>query len=150
MISGDRKKSPIVCNHKAHIPFELWRGCPSFLRNPLFSPPLRLAEYQPGGSGIGISRRCLRRNRPFLPVPGEDRLQITIKKLGHDPNPFHFDQDSRIVKENLWPAIGQASPGIQRESPDPGRKKSLSKRRAAMNRFASQARWVLCIMEGIS
>ncbi len=85
VISGARKESPLACNHKARIPLRFRRGCPSILRSYFFWPPLRFAENRTGGYGKGISRRCLRRNRPFLlvesslrPGPCRDCIQILI------------------------------------------------------------------------
>jgi hypothetical protein len=69
VISGARKKSQLACNHEAHIPLELWRGFLVFLRSFLITPPLHFADGKQGDLGRGISRRCLRRNLPFLPVP---------------------------------------------------------------------------------
>jgi hypothetical protein len=40
-----------------------------FLRSFLITPPLRFADGQQGVYGKRISRRCLRRNLPFLPGP---------------------------------------------------------------------------------
>jgi hypothetical protein len=40
-----------------------------FLRSFPVPPPLRFADARQGVSGEGKSRRCLRRNLPFLPGP---------------------------------------------------------------------------------
>ncbi len=52
VISWARKKSPLACKHKAHIPLKPWRGCPSILRSYLFSRP----RYALRKKGLGSER----------------------------------------------------------------------------------------------
>jgi hypothetical protein len=42
------------------------------------TPPLRFADGQQGVYGKGISRRCLRRNLPFLPGPWQGFMKNMV------------------------------------------------------------------------
>jgi hypothetical protein len=56
-----------------------------FFRCDLFTSPLRFAEYKPGVYGSRISRRCLRRKLPFLPVPWQVFIENLINSFGDEP-----------------------------------------------------------------
>jgi len=85
VISGSQKESHLACNHEAQLSPYLWRRVLLFLRSFLFTPPLRFAEGKQEAYEKWNSRRCLRRNLPFLPGPWPIFIEILINEFGDDP-----------------------------------------------------------------
>jgi hypothetical protein len=86
VIPGTRKESHLACNHKAAVPSWRWRGCPVASSRISFPAPAVLCGSQGGRVWKAISRRCLRRNLPFLPGPSQAFTKYLINELGDDPH----------------------------------------------------------------
>jgi hypothetical protein len=85
VISWARKESHIACNHEAAIPSWLWRGCPVATLKFSFPAPAVLCGIQAERLWKANSRRCLRRNLPFLPGPWQVFMKYSINEFGDDP-----------------------------------------------------------------
>ena len=68
-------------------------------------PPLRSAENKHGVYRKRISRRCLRRKLPFLPVPGQAFMKNLVNQLGDESLLFY---SSLVVRDIL--GIGYENP----------------------------------------
>ena len=90
VILESRKKNQIACNHKVHVSPMLWRGLSLVPPKFFFACPAELCGRQPWGIWERISRRCLRRNLPFLPGPYRVFIKYSINEFGDEPIIFIF------------------------------------------------------------
>jgi hypothetical protein len=59
----------------------------------LFTPPLLFAERQQDFYAKRDSRRCLRRNLPFLPGPWPIFIEILVNQFGDEPENLELTAD---------------------------------------------------------
>ena len=82
--------TPFLLIYKAAVPSWLWRGCPVATLKFSFPAPAVLCGSQAGRLGKANSRRCLRRNLPFLPGPWQVFMKYFINEFGDDPKYIAF------------------------------------------------------------
>jgi len=88
VISESRKKNQIACHHEALVTSRLWRGFPLIALEFSFLAPAAPCGTQAWGIGGRISRRCSRRNLPFLPGLYRGFLKYSINEFGDEAHFF--------------------------------------------------------------